>query len=100
MPWRECNVMDERVKFVARFLEGERIAVLCRDFDISRKTGYKIIERYQDTGLEGLTDRSRRPYRHANQLPFQIEALIVWPAAGFVDCCLSHFRSPFKFNRA
>ena len=77
MPWRECNVMDERVKFVARFLEGEKIAVLCRDFDISRKTGYKIIERYQDTGLEGLTDRSRRPYRHANQLPFQIEALIV-----------------------
>ena len=77
MPWRECNVMDGRVKFVARFLEGEKIAVLCRDFDISRKTGYKIIERYQDTGLEGLTDRSRRPYRHANQLPFQIEALIV-----------------------
>ena len=77
MPWRECNVMDERVKFVARFLEGEKLAVLCRDFDISRKTGYKIIERYQDTGLEGLTDRSRRPYRHANQLPFQIEALIV-----------------------
>ena len=69
--------MDERVKFVARFLEGEKLAVLCRDFDISRKTGYKIIERYQDTGLEGLTDRSRRPYRHANQLPFQIEALIV-----------------------
>ena len=77
MPWRECNMMDERVKFVARFLEGEKIAVLCRDFDISRKTGYKIIERYQDTGLEGLTDRSRRPYRHANQLPFQIEAMIV-----------------------
>ena len=77
MPWRECNVTDERVKFVARFLEGEKIAALCREFDISRKTGYKIIERYQDTGLEGLTDRSRRPYRHANQLPFQIEALIV-----------------------
>jgi putative transposase len=69
--------MDERVKFVARHLEGERIAVLCREFGISRKTGYKIIERYEETGLEGLTDRSRRPYRHANQLPFQIEALIV-----------------------
>jgi putative transposase len=77
MPWRECNVMDERVKFVARLLEGEKMAALCREFDISRKTGYKILERYEDTGLEGLTDRSRRPYRHANQLPFQIEALIV-----------------------
>jgi putative transposase len=77
MPWRECNVMDERVKFVARLLEGEKMAALCREFDISRKTGYKILERYEGTGLEGLTDRSRRPYRHANQLPFQIEALIV-----------------------
>lgn len=69
--------MDERVKFVARLLEGEKMAVLCRDFGISRKTGYKILERYEDTGIEGLTDRSRRPYRHANQLPFQIEAMIV-----------------------
>jgi putative transposase len=69
--------MDERVKFVARLLEGEKMAVLCREFDISRKTGYKILERYEDTGLAGLSDRSRRPYRHANQLPFQIEAMIV-----------------------
>ena len=50
---------------------------LCREFDISRKTGYKIFERYKDCGLDGLTDRSRRPYRHANRLPFQIEKLIV-----------------------
>jgi putative transposase len=69
--------MDERVKFIARLLEGEKMTVLCRDFGISRKTGYKILERYEDTGVEGLTDRSRRPYRHANQLPFQIEAMIV-----------------------
>lgn len=69
--------MDERLKFVARLLDGEKMAVLCREFDISRKTGYKILTRYNDSGLEGLTDRSRRPYRHANQLPFQIEKLIV-----------------------
>jgi putative transposase len=69
--------MDERLRFVARLLEGEKMAVLCRQFDISRKTGYKIFERYKSCGLEGLTDRSRRPYRHANQLPFQTEALIV-----------------------
>ncbi|WP_434221295.1 IS481 family transposase [Mesorhizobium opportunistum] len=77
MPWKECNVMEERLKFVARLLDGEKMAVLCREFDISRKTGYKILARYNDSGLEGLTDRSRRPYRHANQLPFQIEKLIV-----------------------
>lgn len=69
--------MDERLRFVARLLEGEKMAGLCREFDISRKTGYKIFSRYKDCGLEGLTDRSRRPYRHANRLPFQIEKLIV-----------------------
>jgi putative transposase len=69
--------MDERLRFVARLLEGEKMAALCREFDVSRKTGYKIFQRYKDCGLEGLTDRSRRPYRQANQLPFQIEKLIV-----------------------
>src|SRR6266852_104964 len=77
VPWRECNPMDERLKFVARLLDGEKMAVLCRQFGISRKTGYKILTRYNEIGLEGLTDRSRRPYRHANQLPFQIETRIV-----------------------
>ena len=69
--------MDERLRFVARLLEGEKMAGLCREFDISRKTGYKIFQRYKDLGLDGLTDRSRRPYRQANKLPVQIETLIV-----------------------
>jgi putative transposase len=57
--------MDERLRFVARLLDGEKMAALCREFDVSRKTGYKIFQRYKDCGLDGLTDRSRRPYRHA-----------------------------------
>lgn len=69
--------MDERLKFVARLLEGEKMAPLCREFGISRKTDYKIFNRYKECGLIGLSDRSRRPYRYANQLPFQVEALIV-----------------------
>jgi putative transposase len=69
--------MDERLRFVARLLDGKKMAALCRAFDISRKTGYKIFQRYKDCGLDGLTDRSRRPNRHANRLPFQIENLIV-----------------------
>jgi transposase InsO family protein len=77
MPWRECSKMDERLRFVARLLEGEKMAELCREFGISRKTGYKIFTRYKDVGLEGLTDRSRRPYRQANRLPFQLETLIL-----------------------
>jgi transposase-like protein len=47
MPWKECSVMDERLQFVARRLAGEAMAELCRDFGISRKTGYKIFDRYQ-----------------------------------------------------
>jgi hypothetical protein len=43
MPWRQCNVMDERVKFVARLREGKEMAALFRQFDISRKTGDKIL---------------------------------------------------------
>jgi putative transposase len=55
----------------------ETMSRLCEEFEISRKTGYKILQRYRDCGVDGLTDRSRRPYRHANQLPVQIETLIV-----------------------
>jgi putative transposase len=40
MPWQECSKVDERLKFVDRVLEGEKMAVLCREFDISRKTGH------------------------------------------------------------
>jgi transposase len=77
MPWKECSVMDERLQFVARRLAGEPMAELCREFGISRKTGYKIFDRYQECGVQGLTDRSRRPYRYAHQLPFQVENYIL-----------------------
>src|SRR5438046_802977 len=77
MPWKECSVMDERLQFVARRLAGEEMADLCREFGISRKTGYKIFSRYQECGVQGLTDRSRRPYRYAHQLPFQVENFIL-----------------------
>jgi putative transposase len=77
MPWRECKRMDERLRFVARLLDGEKMAALCREFGISRPTGYKVFNRYKDLGLEGLLDRTRRPYRHANRLPFQVERTIV-----------------------
>ena len=69
--------MDERLRFVARLLDGEKMAAVCEEFGISRKTGYKIFQRYQAVGLHGLTDRSRRPYRHANALPMAVEKAIV-----------------------
>src|SRR6201997_3414236 len=77
MPWKECSVMDQRLRFVARLLDGESMTEFCRGFGLSRKTGYKIFQRYQEHGLEALTDRCRRPVRYANQLPSQVESLIV-----------------------
>src|ERR1700723_2038391 len=77
MPWKASSVMEERLRFVARLLDGEAMTEVCREFGVSRKTGYKIFDRYKEHGLEALTDRSRRPVRYANQLPEQIEGLIV-----------------------
>lgn len=77
MPWKECKRMDERVRFIARLLEGEKMAPLCREFGISRVTGYKLFNRYKSCGLDALNDRSRRPYRHANKLPYQVERTIL-----------------------
>ena len=77
MPWKECNLMNERLRFVARLLDGVKMSVVCREFGISRKTGYKIFNRYKDFGLRGLEDRARSPYRHPNKLPFQVETAIL-----------------------
>ena len=77
MPWKECKPMDERLRFVARLLEGEKMAPLCREFGISRVTGYRIFDSYKEYGLDGLYDRSKAPYRQANKLPFQVERTIL-----------------------
>jgi transposase len=77
LPWKERSIGEERMRFVLRLTDGESMASLCREFGISRVTGYNIHERYKECGLEGLTDRARTPYRYANKLPAQLEAKIV-----------------------
>jgi len=77
MPWKECKPMDERLRFIARLLDGEKMAPVCREFGISRVTGYKLYNRYLECGLDAFNDRSRRPYRHANKLPYQVERTIL-----------------------
>jgi transposase len=82
--------MEERLRFVARLLDGEGMSEVCREFGLSRKTGYKIFNRYKGQGLDALADRWRRPVRYANQLPGQVERLIIdlasrcrlWPPVG------------------
>lgn len=77
MPWKEYKKMDAKIKFIARYLEGEPMASLCREFGITRKTGYRIKERYLTCGAESLAERSRKPYHHPNRLPMLMETLIV-----------------------
>jgi transposase InsO family protein len=57
--------MNERVKFIARYLQNEEpFASLCAEAGISRKTGYKWVERYEAGGVRSLVDRSRAPQSH------------------------------------
>ena len=96
--------MEERMRFVVRLLEGEQMSLVCREFGISRKTGYKIFERYKDCGLEALTDRCRRPFRYGNQLPVQVETAILqlkrekphWGARKLRELLLRKFPSEVK----
>ena len=63
MPWKETCAMDERVMFIADYLRDElSVAELCRRYEISRKTGYKWLERYDDEGIVGLKERSHAPH--------------------------------------
>jgi hypothetical protein len=48
MPWKECAVMEERMRFIVRLLQGEEMSSLCREFGISRKSGYRIFDRYNE----------------------------------------------------
>ena len=81
MPWKESNVLDERVRFVVEALQGdETIASLCRRYGVSRKTGYKWLRRFREAGsLQGLADRSRRP-RHSPRrtAPEVVERVVDW----------------------
>jgi len=64
--------MDDRLRFVARLLDGEKMAPLCREFDLSRNTGYRVFQRYKDCGLEGpIPPSTPLPAGEAAVLPDQ-----------------------------
>jgi transposase InsO family protein len=69
MPWKETSVMNVRTEFVLRVFEAKvSFNELCKEFGISRKTGYKWKERFLEQGLTGLNDQSRRPDTSPQQL--------------------------------
>ncbi len=70
--------MDERVRFIGDVLRGEwTFASLCRHYGVSRKTGYKWLDRYEGEGASGLEERSRRPRSSPNETPVEVVAALV-----------------------
>jgi transposase InsO family protein len=73
MPWSETNRVNERLRFIATYLEaGEPFSSLCERFGVSRKTGYKWVERYESDGIASLEDRSRAPLSHPHAVSEQV----------------------------
>jgi transposase-like protein len=78
MPWREASPMDQRTQFIADYLrDALAITELCEHYGVSRKTGYKWIERYLRHGPAGLEERSRRPRRSPNETAEEIVTAIL-----------------------
>jgi len=85
MSWKASCVMDERVRFIADCLSGNwSMAELCRRYGISRKTGYKWVERYGREGIDGLKERSRAPLSHPNAVGAQAEEMVVVCKSAYV----------------
>ena len=76
MPWKECKPMDERLRFIARLLDGEKMAVVCREFGISRKIGYKLFNRYKEHGIRGLEDRGPKSLSASQQAAVRSMAIL------------------------
>ena len=80
MPWNESRIMDQRLQFLSSYQKEEMsVADLCREYGISRPTGYRWINRYEEIGPEGLVDRSRRPHTcsHATLEPIENAILVL-----------------------
>lgn len=78
MPWNELLPMDQKTQFLSEYRRGSlSLAELCRRYEVSRKTGYKWIGRYDVEGPSGLVDRSRRPHSHPLRTPEAVRAAII-----------------------
>lgn len=77
MPWKASTPMSERMAFVSRLLNGERMTELCAEYGISRKTGYKFRDRYAKLGPAGLYEISRRPRSSPGTTPVEVQQLLI-----------------------
>ena len=78
MPWQEASAAGEQRRFIEAWLRGEEtVAALCRRFGISRKTGYKRINRFKAWGYAGLGDRSRAPHTHPQATSAEVARQVI-----------------------
>lgn len=78
MPWKEHGVIEERMRFIEDWKsEDWSMAELCEVYGVTRKTGYKWVERYETQGVEGLRNHSRAPHQHPNQVTAEMEELVI-----------------------
>jgi putative transposase len=78
MTWKRVDPMEERCRFVLLASEPQaNMSELCREFGISRRIGYKWLNRFAQEGLHGLEDRSRRPLRCPSETPVEVVCEIV-----------------------
>ncbi len=78
MPWQEIKSMEQKILFIADHLRGGYThTALCQRYGISRKTGYKWLERYQHNELSGLEERSRKPHQSPLSTPYTIRKAII-----------------------
>jgi len=77
MPWKETQKMDERMEFAMRATNCGNFGELCREYGISRKTGYKWRDRFVSRGMEGMSEESRRPHRHSEALGEEVVCRMV-----------------------
>jgi len=116
MPWQERNKVTERMQFITRYLDGEGISQLSREFGISRQTGHTLVKRFELFGPEALKNRSSQPHRSPNRTPrakvegilklrnkyptwgpkklkerlHRVQPDIRWPAASTIGVILAH----------
>lgn len=77
MPWMETSPVEQRERFIRDHrLELYTMAELCARYGISRKTGYKWLERFEDGGRQGLRDRSRAPHRCPHRITGEVAAML------------------------
>ena len=68
MPWKDTKKMDQKIQFAQEALHVSNFLALCKEYGISRKTGYKWRECYEAHGASGMQDQSRRPHSHSSTL--------------------------------